>query len=180
MRSFYTLSIYSLLLFALPSYSLSFLDSFLGEFSMTKAAPKKENFFGLYFTKPHSWTCKTEVEVLKCINAQGAQISLTKQLLPKPKSLPLLRINRKQQWEKEGLNHYVESKIKSPLGEITKQEARKLVNDNILSPVLISAFDVVIGMNCVSFTAQCGSSQCSELDRELNDLVSSFSKTPRK
>lgn len=180
MKTLCTISILCGALCLADSASARLWDSFLSGLASSKQSLKKEQFAGLYFTVPPSWNCTKEKESLECTTLVGSHIRFTKQVLPAPQSLGLVRLMRKLQWEKDGLKRYVESRLRTPLGEIIEQKARMLAYDNILSPVLISAFDVVIDKNCVSITTQCGNSECLELDKELNDLVSSFSKTPKK
>lgn len=158
-------------------------DSLMGWFNSPKKSQKIENFASLRFSLPEGWSCDSKTEEKWECRPKGSNNELVfeSRNLLSSESLPLLKMLRKREWEKQTLNQYVEEKLSSALGVHQSQRAIYYRLNNISSPVLIRAFDVVIDENtCVSITSQCDVPDCPVLEKEVTNLVSSFSRTAKK
>jgi hypothetical protein len=183
MNPSHALKILCLTLILHPSLNATLMleSSLLGWFDSPKAE-KKQNFSGLFFFLPSGWSCISEEQTKLLCRPQSSnnELIFEKIGLPSIDSLPLVRMLRKREWEKQTLIHYVEQTVSSNLGTHLGQAAQYYRLNNISSPVLIRAFDVVIGDNtCVSITSKCDVRDCPVLEKEVANLVSSFSRTAK-
>lgn len=151
-----------------------------------KNSPKKIEFAGLSFEIPYNWQCQKESlqhEALSCKKPGTLEdtLLLEKNIILSSASLALLKMQRMRLWKKNNIKQDVEQSISSPLGVHSVSRGVYYQNNNILTPVLIRTFDVVVGeKTCVSITVKCAISDCHNLEKEVNHLASSLSKTKSK
>lgn len=141
-------------------------------------------FFGLSFELPKSWVCERENDVKLYCKPEGALeevLIFEKISMLSSHSLPLIMMLRKRSWENNNINQYVEESTQSPLGNHPGNRGVYYRNNNISSPVLIRAFDVVVDdRTCVSITSKCNVPDCPVVEKEVLHVVSSLSKTASK
>lgn len=137
-----------------------------------------ENFNGLSFGLPANWQCHQQTGEKQCrpIDQSSSLVLRFKKIPIKGESsLPLVRLMRKKQWQSQGLSQISESEISTALGLKTLQSGKKYKLNNILWPLLISAFDVVIdNTSCLSVTTECLASEWPYRKEELDKIYASF------
>lgn len=128
---------------------------------------------------PSSMSCKLlNLDNLLCSIKSLGSVSFQKKALSSKFALPLVRLARKQQWDQEFSlqNQYVESYVNSKLGVLVVQKLMTYRLDNILWPVLIRAFDVVIDNMCISVTTKCDFRDWPAFEKEISALEASLTK----
>lgn len=141
-------------------------------------------FSGLSFELPKSWVCERVNDTKLSCRPEGALeevLIFEKITVLSSHSLPLIKLLRKRAWENNNINQYVDESTSSPLGIHPGNRGVFYRNNNISSPVLIRAFDVVVDdRTCVSITSKCNVLDCPVLEKEVLHVVSSLSKSASK
>ena len=102
-----------------------------------------------------------------------------KKTISSPIALPLVKLARKKAWEKEYSlrNHYVEEELVSGLGLLPMHRIVVYDLNNILWPVLIRAYDVVIDEHtCISITTKCDFRDWPAVQKTIGSIEASFRK----
>ena len=125
-------------------------------------------------------TCdKSDPNTLRCGVGTQAQMIFEKKTISSTRALALVSLARKNAWEKEYplRNQYVEEELKSGLGGLAMQRIVVYYLDNILWPVLIRAYDVVIDEHtCISITTKCDVRDWPAVEKTVGSIEASFSK----
>lgn len=161
---------------------VSSVDNFLSWFSEEKKIPKKTKVFhGLKFAidESHSSCMVQDPHTLCCKIADKAELCLQKKTMSSSLSIPLVRLARKDGWFRQYrlINQYVEESVATGLGAQVLQKAVGYHLDNILWPVLIRAFDVVIDeYTCISITTKCDFRDWPAVEKEISGIEASLSR----
>lgn len=139
-------------------------------------------FEGLSWQLAGQWSCERKNDELLCHRGLASNaLRFKKFTLLSREAGPLVRLLRKQEWQKNKLIQYVEEPFTSPLGNHIQSIGQVLEYNNIVRPVLLKAFDVVLDeKTCISITSQCTVSDCPMIEKEVREMVSSLKKTARK
>lgn len=151
--------------------------------SKFQTSTKNYVFQGLSWQLSEPWSCERNREEFVCSRegSSGSTLIFRKFTLLSSDAGPLLKLLRKQEWQKYKLIHYVEETITTALGSHTHSIGQVLEYNNILRPVLLKAFDVVLdGKTCISITSQCTVSDCPVIEKEVREMLSSLKITARK
>lgn len=113
--------------------------------------------------------------------AGSLEITFEQKMVPRS-SLPLVRIMRKRQWfsDYQMVTNYVETEIITGLGKLPGQRGTGYRPNNILRPVLLRAFDVVIDdKTCISISTKCDLNHWPFFEQELKKIEASLARTSR-
>lgn len=144
-------------------------------------------FHGLKFVvDSSSTTCETQANGrLICLVRMGqasATLNFEKVNITSNASLGLLRRKRKETWQKEfsSLEPILEEDGKVGIFPVRLQQFKYLHLNNIYSPVLIRAFDVVVnGTTSISVAVICDERFWPILVKELENIMLSFDKAAK-
>ena len=109
-----------------------------------------------------------------------AELIFEEKNISSSKALALVRLARKENWHKQYklINQYVEGQINTGSGLLALQQIIIYNLDNILWPVLIRAYDVVIDEHtCISITTKCGFRDWPAIEKEISSIEASLSKS---
>jgi hypothetical protein len=174
---------------ARPHHADQFMGLLTTEPNKTKRMPME--FHGLHFTRdvdlvsctsstmPDKLSCQIVVKAKSGQTLAQAEVEFIKNNTGTKAALSLMRLNRKQQWltRNLSLNQYVERPISAGDFEAILQQAQYFRLNNSFWPVLIRAVDVVVSkVTSISVTIIADASGWPLVEKELDDMVRSFSK----
>jgi len=156
-------------------------NNFLNWFGQDKKTAKKlYEFNGLYLNYEEAQlTCVKSPPASMTCRMPQAQILFEKITISSRQSLPLLRLARKKAWSEQYslTNQYVEEELITGLGMLASQRVVVYYLDNILWPVLIRAYDVVIDEHtCISITTKCDFRDWPAVEKTIRGIEASLSK----
>lgn len=153
-------------------------------FFSEKKSPKIQEFNGLKFSisldESQIKLISKNSLILHYRLAGKVELFFEKKNMSSRASLALIRLARKEEWKKQFLQQiqYVETEIKTGLGTHLLQRGRLRPLANILWPVLIRAFDVVIDEHtCISITTKCDFRDWPAVEKEISSIEASLTKT---
>lgn len=114
----------------------------------------KQNFFGLKAEINEQTTiCTASEQTYTCIIAGSAELQFAKVMMHHQDAIKLLRWRRKGLWlskkNQPGFHGYSEQTMKIAGQNVVMQQGRYYRRGNIISPVLITAFDVVMNKQTI-------------------------------
>jgi hypothetical protein len=160
-------------------------DNFLSFFDEKKKISKKYAEFNklkFAYEEAHTSCVSSDISTMICRMGTQAQMIFEKKTIGSPKALPLVRLARKEAWHKNYslINQYVEEDFKNSLGSLRLQKALVYYLDNILWPVLLRAYDVVIDEHtCISITTKCDFRDWPAVEKTIMSIEASFSRISR-
>lgn len=170
------------------SSALNAIDHLIDGFVDKKITNSTVNFNGLSFAIAANTNCESSSKALlncRIINSsKQSLVTINFEHKNRLKTVvPLMRFMRGQEWlnRNHGKNEIVEEDYRVGVFQTRLQQYTYFRLDNIFWPVLIRAFDIVVDdKSIISVTTICGANEWPMIQKAVETIEVSFSRTAKK